>query len=80
MTVNTVRQAGFQKDRTVPVTVGEDGGAAFAAVPNTHFSTFEARLKTFRGWPHSAAIRPLATPSALSSQVCVPVFVLHMHM
>ncbi len=42
--------------------------AAFASVPNTQFSTFESRLKTFRQWPHSAAIRPLATPSALASQ------------
>jgi len=34
--------------------------SAFAQVPNTQFSTFESRLKTFRRWPHSAAIRPLA--------------------
>jgi hypothetical protein len=42
--------------------------SAFASVPNTHFSTFDSRLKSFRQWPHSAAIRPLATPSALASQ------------
>jgi len=34
--------------------------AVFASVPNTQFSTFESRLKTYRQWPHSAAIRPLA--------------------
>jgi len=37
-------------------------------VPNTQFSTFDSRLKSFRKWPHSAAVRPLATPSSLAAQ------------
>ena len=45
--------------------------AAFAAVPNTQFSTFDSRLKSFWQWPHSAAIRPLATPSASFFFLCL---------
>ena len=61
-------QAGYKQGSSNAVAATDDVSAAFASVPNTQFSTFDSRLKTFRHWPHSAAIRPLATPSALASQ------------
>ena len=47
---------------------GNNSGPTFVSVVSTQFSTFESRIRSFRGWPHSAAMRPLATPAALASQ------------
>lgn len=46
----------------------QNGGPTFMSIVSTQFSTFESRTKSFRGWPHSSVMRPLATAAILASQ------------
>jgi len=61
-------QAGYKVTAASASAITLPENAPFASVPNTKFSTYESRFKTFRAWPHSSAIRPLATPTTLASQ------------
>mmetsp|Transcript_34729 Transcript_34729/g.82295 ORF Transcript_34729/g.82295 Transcript_34729/m.82295 type:complete len:228 (-) Transcript_34729:47-730(-) len=61
-------QAGYKVTAASASAVHLPENAPFASVPNSKFSTYESRLKSYRAWPHSAAIRPLAMPTALASQ------------
>ncbi|EKX46154.1 hypothetical protein GUITHDRAFT_152546, partial [Guillardia theta CCMP2712] len=62
----SLAQAGFSMQETMRHTCKND--SLFASIQNYAMSTYDSRLKTFRQWPHAAAMRPLATPAALASQ------------